>query len=467
MLNGRNNQSISGTDRPTFLDAVTGIMMRPEWRIPPFSSVTPPDTPQPRAAIPKSRSTNSLASNDSGFLIESIHQNVRNTFVQNLLSQMVYVVERMSMRNAPASLVSFCGKACAYAFFFCPGIADILVRLWHIPIGTLRRVFAEFGVERGSNLSETSKDMAAKFPPALRSLRVSSQAGLARHLQHRAPLPLGAAYIRWYGPWLGRWSGRDSDLFFVFTKHFMQLVSEHIPEGTELSHMACVPGIAPVLSQVLTVLETTIYRQAGQATPESFASGTIDDVNGPDSIAPMPMTIANAARSMAENRLIMLLRDVTGDKLPERHPLRDVYLRSFNGVLKAACRKVSVFNNDACFVLCDFMEEVLPIMSRYQSSQPNSDVLDWTFWLQVCQKMMESHNTLTKVRLIAFMYSMWNFLLMNERMKHKICLDWLLGPEFFQEHFEHWCPMVRHYFHRLLCWRVARYDGAAASDVDM
>lgn len=34
MLNGRNNQSISGTDRPAFLDAVTGIMMRPEWRMP-------------------------------------------------------------------------------------------------------------------------------------------------------------------------------------------------------------------------------------------------------------------------------------------------------------------------------------------------------------------------------------------------------------------------------------------------
>jgi hypothetical protein len=34
MLNGRNNQSISGTDRPAFLDAVTGIMMRPEWRLP-------------------------------------------------------------------------------------------------------------------------------------------------------------------------------------------------------------------------------------------------------------------------------------------------------------------------------------------------------------------------------------------------------------------------------------------------
>lgn len=235
MLSGRNNQSISGTDRPTFLDAVTGIMMRPEWRIPPFSSPTPPDTPQPRPAMSKSRSTISLASNDSNFLTDSIHHNVRNVFVQNLLSQMVYVVERMSMRNAPASLVTFCGKACAYAFFFCPGIADILVRLWHIPIGTLRRMFSEFGVERGFNFRDKSKEMAARFPPPIRSLRVTSQAGLARHLQHRAPVPLGAAYIRWYGPWVGRWSGRDSDLFFVFTKYFHQLVSEHIPENMEMS----------------------------------------------------------------------------------------------------------------------------------------------------------------------------------------------------------------------------------------
>lgn len=222
-----------------------------------------------------------------------------------------------------------------------------------------------------------------KFPPPLRSLRVTTQAGLARHLQHRAPLPLGAAYIRWYGPWVGRWSGRDSDLFFVFTKHFHQLVSEYVPESTEPSSMACIPGLIPVLSQVLTVLESTIYRQAGQASPESFASGTVDDVNSPDTIAPIPMTIANAARSMAENRLIMLLRDVTGDKTPGRSHLRDIYLRTFNGVLKAACRKISVYNNDACFVLCDFMEEVLPIMSRYQSSHPDSEVLDWYFWLKV------------------------------------------------------------------------------------
>lgn len=257
------------------------------------------------------------------------------------------------------------------------------MRLWHIPIGTLRRVFSEFGAERGFNFRDKAKGMTARFPPPLRSLRVISQAGLARHLQHRAPIPLGAAYIRWYGPWVGRWSGRDSDLFFVFTKYYHQLVSEHTPENTEMSSrksccpllqsilsevprpcflketfleahdnnvfhaVACIPGFVPVLSQVLTVLESTIYRQAGQHTPESFASSSVDDVNGPDSVAPIPipMTITNAARSMAENRLIMLLRDVTGDNAPDRHHFRDLYLRAFNGVFKAACRKVSLHNN--------------------------------------------------------------------------------------------------------------------------
>ena len=115
--------------------------------------------------------------------------------------------------------------------------------------------------------------------------------------------------------------------------------------------VACIPGFVPVLSQVLTVLESTIYRQAGQHTPESFASSSGDDVNGPDSVAPIPMTIANAARSMAENRLIMLLRDLTGNNAPNRHHFRDLYLRAFNGVLKAACRKVSLHNNGMTFSL--------------------------------------------------------------------------------------------------------------------
>jgi Protein of unknown function (DUF1765) len=465
MLNGRHNQAISGTDRPTFLEGVTGIMMRPEWRLPAFTTTTGFTTPQ-RPSNLKSKSLQSLESQDSDFLAESIYHNVRNMFVQNLLSQMAFVVERMSMRNAPASLVTFSGKTCAYAFFFCPGVADILVRLWHIPPGTLRRTFAEYDIERGQNFSLVSKTLASNFPPPIRSLSFISQVSLARYLRHKTTYPPGASFIRWYGPWIGRWSGRDSDLLFVFTKYFHILVSEYLPDDLPLQSRVCIPGMIPVHAQVLVVLETTLYRRTGQTNAENFTSSTAEGMDGPDSSIPLPIAITNAARSMAENRLIMLLRDLLADNDPKHCLLRDLYVTSFDNIIKAATRHVSVYSNDACFVLCDFMEEVLAIMSRYHQIHNDTPILDFPFWLQVCQQMMLSENSLTEVRLLAFVYSTWTILVSNEDMKKRLVLDWILEPAFFEKHFNHWCPMVRHYFHRLICWRVARYDGDA-SDLDM
>lgn len=461
MLNGRNNQSISGTDRPTFLDAVAGVMVRPEWRLPPYPIPRQPDTPPiQRSGMPASISTTSLESGGSDFLTESVHHNVRNIFVQNLLSQMAFVVDKMSMRSAPASLVAFCGKACAYAFFFCPGVADILVRLWHLSADTLRRIMTELDVPRGSKLKATSVEIASHFPPALRNLSITSHTALVKYLHHKMPLPLGAAYIRWYGPWISRWSGRDSDLFFVFTKHSHSLVAEILPGSTDKKKRAYVPGLVPVHAQILTVLESTLYRQVGQHQGDMYASSALDDIDAPDTAAPsMQMTTANAARSMAENRLIMLLRDLLAEPNPDHQGLRELYAESFGDIVKAATRKVSLYNHDACFVLCDFMEEVLAIMSRYHGIHPETDVLDWAFWFRVCRQMMGSHNTLTEIRLLAFVYSTWNILISNEDRRKELCLDWLLEPSFFERHFNHWCPMVRAYYLRLLCWRVARYDG--------
>jgi hypothetical protein len=466
MLNGRNNQSISGTDRPTFLDGLTGIMTRPEWRVPPFTSTTPSDTPRSiRPSIPKSRSTTSFESSGSDILADSIHQNVRNMYVQNLLSQMALVVDKMSLRTAPASLVAFSGKACAYAFCFCPGVADILVKLWHVPSETLRRVFSELGIPRSLDFGDLSKEIALYFPPPMRSLSRVSQAALTEHLNRKVPTPSGAAYIRWYGPWVNRWTGRDSDLFFAFAKHFHMLVADFLPTSScmDKESRACVPGLIPLHAQILTVLENTIYRQAHQAQAENFASSTVDDLGNPDAAAPLPMTSANATRSMAENRLIMLLRDLLADANPEHATLRELYAESFDDVVKATARKISLYNNDACFALCDFMEESMTIMTRYHQTHRESPILDWPFWLQVYRLMMTSHNSLTEIRLIAFLYSTWNILISDDDRRRDLCLGWLLEPHFFDQHFNHWSPMVRHYFLRLLCWRVARYDGDASS----
>ena len=464
VLNGRNNQSVSGTDRPDYLEAVVGIMTRQEWRVPSFSISPPVNMTSSAKPVPTSRSNTSLESTGSDFLIESIHHNIRNIFVQNLLSQMAFVVDRMSMRHAPASLVAFCGKACAYAFFFCPGVADILARLWNPSPSVIRRVLAESGVHRGLNMRTVSETIASNFPPSIRSLSFTSHAALIRYLRLPSSPPIGAAHIPWNGPWVSRWSGRDTDLFFVFTKYFHVLLAEFLPPDTERTKRICVPGLVSVHAQLLVVLESTLYKQSTPQQAETShgaTSTTFDDIvdEADTTVAVLPIGAANALRSMAENRLIILLRDLLAETSAESGVVRQLFAESFCGILKTAARKTSVFDHNTCFVLCDFLEEVVLIVSRYCEMARQPDLLDWKFWLAVCKEMTQSYNSLTTVRVFSFLFSVWGDMMAPEERREDFCLGLLLHEDFFFAFFSHWSPMVRSYFHRLLCWRLARYDG--------
>ncbi|KAI9873329.1 MAG: hypothetical protein M1830_000539, partial [Pleopsidium flavum] len=470
VLNGRNNQTISGTDRPILLEGMAGIMVRPEWRLPPSPFASSFDRLQ---HIPlKSRSTTSLESTASEFLTESIHHNVRNMFVQNLLAQMAFVVDRMSLRNAAASLVAFCGKAAAYAFFFCPGVADILVRLWATPFDKLRHVLEEYGIPRNTDLRSSSNATVSEFPPCLHPLAFTSLRSTKTYLRRQPPLPLGAASIPWHGHWLARWCGRDSDLFFVFTKYYHILLSEFSSADTGRQERVCAPGLIMVHAQILTLLDSTIHRQTGQppsSIPHSPSSVTFDDMlAGPDaSAAALPLPPASVIRSMSENRLIILLRDFLSEQSSDFDSARRTFAEAFSDLLKAAARRTSLFDHNACFTLCDLMEEAVAILARYHHATDSlSSLLDWSFWLDVSKLMVASQNSMTKIRLFAFLYGVWKIITTDEQRKRDLCLGWLLNEDCFLEHFNHWCPMVRAYFMRLLCWRLGRYDGEA-SELDI
>jgi hypothetical protein len=154
---------------------------------------------------------------------------------------MNFVVDKMSLKHTPASLVTFCGKAAAYAFFFVPGVADVLVRIWKLPADTLRRVADELGMPRRANKLDLD-EVLAPFPPHIHSLGWTSVTSMTNLLRQEAYLPILAAKIPWYGPWVSRWSGRDSDLFFVFVKHYHILAEEFLPPELSLTEKARSPG---------------------------------------------------------------------------------------------------------------------------------------------------------------------------------------------------------------------------------
>lgn len=452
MLHGRNHQSVSGTDRPVYLEAMAGIMVRMEWQVPYLPH-----------AFSATSSKSSLESSSDDFLVESIYHNVRNIFNQNLLSQMSFVVDRMSVKQAPASVVSFCGQACAYAFYFCPGIADMLVRLWNIPADIFRRIFTDPSNHKGLGVRSIAQDLAMCFPLPVRSLTFASHAAVVRYFRQPPNLPLSAVQIQWHGPWVSRWCGRDSDLFFVFVKNFHILHCHFLSAKTEYSQRIFTPGMPLVQAQLLVVLEDTIYRQSSSQVPEnsfSASSVTFDDLMaGPDAaMSALPMGGgANCQRSMAENRLIILLRDLLSDPSRNLEQARRSYADSFMRTLKSAARRISLFDHNSCFILCDFVEEAAPLVNRY-SRKIMEDVFDWPFWTDVCKQMTRSSNSLTEVRLFAFIFSIWKTWTSDPKRHRELCELFLLNDEYFYRYFSHWSPMVRAYFHRLLCWRVARFN---------
>lgn len=460
-LNGRNGESVSGNDRPAILEAATAIMIRPEWELNPLQSAARPSM-APWSSL-KSRSTTSLGSTASEFLADSVYHNIKNAFEQNLLAQMTYAVNKMSNRNMPASVVTFCGKAAAYAFFYCDGVAEILVRIWNISPETLRRVVAEKGIRRDADLKVASERIIARFPAYLHALSLRSLQTMAKHLRKQPQMPIAIGHIPWQGSWIGRWTGRDTELFFAFTKAYYTLIFRLLPEDCTSEEIISAPAHALIQAQILNLLDATMQHSIH---PTSFSHlkqsqlMTFDDILGETDASATLLPLPGNLRPMAENRLIMLLRDFLSGAYTATEKGREVFATTFELLLKASARRISVFDHDACFTLCDFMEEALVIMDRFhQASSTINLALDWPFWLEVMRKLMESQNTMTEIRLYALLYSLWGMIVANEDRKSEICLGWLLLEDFFQAQFSHWCPMVRAYFMRLLCWRVARVEG--------
>lgn len=461
MLDGNSNRYISGGDRPVILEAVTGIMTRPEWRLSSsdFSSWT---DKQKNADLEREPFSNLLDNVTTQLRDEDGLRRIRALFIQNLLSQMSIVVEKMSLKNTPASFVNFCGKAVAYAFFFCPGVADVLVKIWAVQSDTIRRVVNEFDLVAHSGSKDKVDESTAAFPENVRSLGWSSARSLLARLRQRSTLPMEAAKIDWHGPWVTRWAGRDSDLFFVFCKYYHILLEDFLPPDASLAVKARSPGFVLVQCQLLVSLDRTLHRNSGEGAniPASFD----EMLNGADASAgalPLPPS-SNSVRLMAENRLIMLIRDCLTDRSDNRAARRTI-AASFAKIMHAAAKRTSQFDHGACFLLCDFMEEALSIYIQFQATlEDGQDYIDWAFWFDVCRNMLQSQNSMTEIRIFSLLYGAWNIICENQERKGVLCLELLLDREVFQTYFLHWCPMVRAYYMRLLCWRLSKFDGEAS-----
>ena len=454
-LEGTGFGSIPSMDRHVMFDALTEMMTRPEWRQTTTSFLPLADresSERPGAGKP-AHGSQPTDDSDEAFLAESAQHNVRTTFISSLARQLAFVVDKMAMRNVPVALVGIAAKTCAYAYFFVPGVADVLVRLWGLGPELLRRTADGMGLTRASKGDR--EDVVARFPPDLAVFGWTSSRSMWSILKQIPKMPVMISRINWMGPWISRWKGRDTDLLFAFFKQFHILADEFMPSTLPLTEKARAPGFVLVHAQLLSIIDDTIHLQSALGGP-----AIMDPLPGADASA-MAMAIPppNLMKGMSENSLVMLLREILADESPEIGGAKHTFAEACVAMTKAAVKRTSQFDTTACFTLCDFLEEALTIYDGFDDPVSAKRYTDWPFWIDVFKKIFGSLNTMAEVRVLSFIYAIWDTVTKDPRRKAALCLDWLLTEEVFHTYFSHWCPMVRAYYQRLLCWRICRCDG--------
>jgi uncharacterized protein DUF1765 len=477
-LKSRTFSSITSQSKYAIIDAILEIMERPEWKVFP-SSFCPPKNKPPKDI--------SESTSEVDFINESVQHNIVTWFTQALTTQMTVAIEKMSMRSAP-NLITFAGRTCAYAFFYCPGVADVLIRLWNLKYGTLKRVMEENGIDTSTNLKHFSHLVSSALPPAWQKSQFSTLAEAYKTIRKPASYPLGTQDSQWRGPWIDRWSGQDSELFYVFLKHYYLILADFIPDASKTEKLVAAGGLF-VQAQILVNLDATIRRRfprpvdlsslpsqnKGQISrtidePNKSPTITFDDMLGDIDAAPSaalaglnfnqggygPLT--NVDRNITENRLIQLLKDMLAvRKNPIPRFVREGFAYMINDLLRAAAKATPQYNRLDTETLCAFLEETVDIFVTYERShRMHTAFLDWEFWFGVWKIMSKNNFFATETRIYSLIHALWPAITQDPGRKAELCYGFLLEKDHFESRFCHWSSMVRSYFMRLICWRVAR-----------
>lgn len=167
-------------------------------------------------------------------------------------------------------------------------------------------------------------------------------------------------------------------------------------------------------------------------------------------------------------------------------PMFEAFGTEFEKILHAVALKTSLYDVGACVIMCDLVEEFLSsitlsnLNNKDQSLIQMQNFVDWDFWISVIKKLLCGENSNTQLRALAFLFNVWEYIPISfhgfaeeqrdERPEEYDIFDlytdeqeglrwsfsvWLLSPELWQRYFCHWHSLVRAYYLRLLCWRIA------------
>lgn len=410
---------IPTTDRNAYLECISRIMARREWR----------------AADP----------------------DAARVFTRCLTDTLDYCMAKVSaMKAVPISMSAFVGKTFAYAYFHLPGVAGALLFLLNV-----KQLALEAHLAAVPPVSAAHRQAARSvFPAHLAPL--ADYRGLVLERAKRSSLNCMAAPkhpvdgIRDpLGPWLRRWCACESDIFNLFFRHYVAIADVHLA-GADVPPEAF-PGFHVVAAHMFLVFTICINRILATVRPLVVK----DDKPAKDLAFPYKHNDSNYTCII---KLFKTIRDICYLAVPFSNHIT----RAVDQVLADVAATISLFDFNKSGLL-------LNVVYEFSNHVLDAAYINWEFWLG-CSYLMITNTFHAQIisRNFAFLFNVWDKIpgylskvdkphahahlggwlkLDNDSYKLNFS-NWLTSSEVWLVYFTHWNPLVRAHYLRLIVWRI-------------
>lgn len=393
------SHTISISDKPAFLECISQIISRDEWRC-----------------------------------------NVKKSEYQTLLSETLELaISRLNAKTVSLPVSAFVGKVFAYSFWHLPHVGVALLFLLSVKQNMLEGVLKR----KKEHQSDESLAIDISFPPHLKCLVDFKGRQMCSRSQKKfincmtppqAQVP-GIGEPR--GLWVRRWASFDSDVFCSFLRHYLCLVSNAMADVHRFNHQSTIsdlPGMSIILAHVYHHLDYIACV-----------------VWGKNSEKQVPVSLC---------KVFTCLRDFLLNNNDRELAMGPFVVKAFDGVLKNFAISISANDSEKCNLILltayEFMLHVsrgtsfaidwyfwLTCVRKMLSTQNvNCELLAFSMLFNVWE-MLPSHLTNSAPPLWVSNS--------QESVKWNASM-WLIGC--WDTYFTHWQPSVRLYYMKLVVWRI-------------
>lgn len=435
-----NWNKFSSIDRSAYLECISRIISRKEWNT--------------------IKLTNSLYSS-------------------NLIMTLEYCFTKLLvMKTISLSINAFIGKVFAYSFLNLDKFGHMLLFLLFVKNYTIKQILTHNDIQKLIPNNVSFK----KINPSLANL-VNFKGDFTEFLFIESPnqtklqslncmKPPKSAYLDDLfidlkdNNWVKKWAGFDSDIFCSFLKHYLSLSIDTLDASVlDFKELFKLPGFIIIYGHITEILESNIMMI------KKFKSTQSKDTNY-NSNSSTYNALKNFNIFLQKLPIIKIMRVIRDLVYEGDERKSSMVISMFENILYSKAKCVQAFNSVTCEAIYTiFLEFLLHLQNDQYCFTRN---LNLSFWITGLLKMLGTDNMICQARALSHLFNIWNLIPNDFFINQKNIFEYdpsewvknpknsllfnlsnhLLSQSVWEAFFNHWHPLIRQFYQRLLVFKI-------------